>query len=450
METASDKSPSQTRPSPHVPDDLIQYTFSLLPVKSLLRFKLLSKKWKSLVEEDANFVKQHLESSPRNRNLIAFLPSATEASTSKRARRRRPTEPPKLIISYWERLERPYFHLHISEDLNHTIQEGYELVNSYNGILCLAKCTRDRTTSSFSFGFRFRFFNPALKLMTEAPFVPFKRQEDAQMIGFGHDKINNTYKVVLVAPNWIYKEGDVTDVKVYTMGAENGWRDIEGLPAYPIQTKRNYMADIYHRYMFVKNNVSINGTLNWLIVHNGVPRDVAFPLYQLYATFTLDQLSIISLDLTPETYKQMSLPQTPLADEIMYAREKAHLGILMDCLSFSYYTKGMDHFVVWQMKEFGMEDSWTVLARINLLVRPLSLKKQEHDMLLFGGYKLAPLSMSQNGRVLTLLWKTDTYEGAYFYDCEENKVVHCRKFRGNKCIQWVDDKDYLESLVKPM
>jgi hypothetical protein len=62
-----------------------------------------------------------------------------------------------------------------------------------------------------------------------------------------------------------------------------------------------------------------------------------------------------SLYLSTESYKQFLLP--PGFVEVPFSLPV--LRVLMDCLCFSY------EFVLWQMKKFGIHESWTQLFKIN-------------------------------------------------------------------------------------
>ncbi|KAK7281360.1 hypothetical protein RIF29_09283 [Crotalaria pallida] len=74
----------------------------------------------------------------------------------------------------------------------------------------------------------------------------------------------------------------------------------------------------------------------------------------------IDQLVIVSLDLRKETYKQLSLPFG--LDEIPHAEPT--IGVFGDCLCLFHDYK-RTNFVVWQMKEFGVEKSWTQFVNVS-------------------------------------------------------------------------------------
>lgn len=79
---------------------------------------------------------------------------------------------------------------------------------------------------------------------------------------------------------------------------------------------------------------------------------------------TIEKFVIISLDLGTETYRQSMLPRC--CEEDLYCSQIScpTLSVLMDCLCFSYDFKGT-HFVMWQMREFGVEESWVQFHKIS-------------------------------------------------------------------------------------
>lgn len=57
---------------PNLTSDLMDEIFSWLPVKSLVRFKCVSKYYQKHISE-SNFIKLHLEKSPKNTHVVVTL-----------------------------------------------------------------------------------------------------------------------------------------------------------------------------------------------------------------------------------------------------------------------------------------------------------------------------------------------------------------------------------------
>jgi hypothetical protein len=82
--------------------------------------------------------------------------------------------------------------------------------------------------------------------------------------------------------------------------------------------------------------------------------------------FTIEQFMIITFDLSTETYCQLLLPRgfdkLPLIEPT--------LSELMESLCFSHDFNETD-FIIWQMKEFGVQDSWIQFLKISYQSLPI-------------------------------------------------------------------------------
>jgi len=87
---------------------------------------------------------------------------------------------------------------------------------------------------------------------------------------------------------------------------------------------------------------------------------------------------------------------------------------------------------MWQMKDFGVKESWIQLFKISY--NNLSIRKG------FNWSELLPLYLSKNGDTLVLAKGNK----AYFYNCIDNKIV---EIGITDEIDWSRAKDYIESLV---
>jgi hypothetical protein len=105
------------------------------------------------------------------------------------------------------------------------------------------------------------------------------------------------------------------------------------------------------------------------------------------------------------------------------------------CLSFSHGVPGT-HFIIWQMKDFGVQESWTKFLKI-------SYKNLRRCLSIYWPSLLFPVCLSENGDTLILSWGKG--EGAILYSLRDNSVKKTRKIK-NK-IRWYLAKDYIESLV---
>jgi len=218
-------------------------------------------------------------------------------------------------------------------------------------------------------------------------------------------------------------EGEGVEVKVFSLG-DNVWRYIQDFPVVPF----------CNRCMSVNVGVYVSGTLNWLAIRNQENKDYNWKF------INLEQFVIISLDLGKERYRQLLLPQG--FDRV--PQQEPSISVLMDYLCFSHNTEE-NYFVIWQMKEFGIEESWTRLLKISYqsLQNAFLPSYQTAEWLPYWcKLFIFPVCVSENGNKLIL-----AYEEGYYpivYNFTENRA---EQIRITNSIRWIRSKDYVESLV---
>ncbi|RHN82507.1 putative F-box associated interaction domain-containing protein [Medicago truncatula] len=217
-------------------------------------------------------------------------------------------------------------------------------------------------------------WNPATRTKSEFFYVPMSCHHLKQF-SFGFDESNESYKVVKYHIE--VEHGNARSVaKVFSLG-DKCWRNIRCFPV----------------------------------------------LYNI----TIEQPMILSLDLSTETYTQLLLPR----GFHKLPRYQPTLKVLRDNLCIFHDFEGT-HFVMWQMKDFGVQESWIQLFKISY--NNLSIRKG------FNWLGLLPLYLSKNGDTLVLAKGNK----ACFYNCIDNKVV---EIGITNEIYWSNAKNYVESLV---
>ena len=241
--------------------------------------------------------------------------------------------------------------------------ESYFVIGSCNGLICLLQ---ELHFNEEYHEFSLRFWNPTTTSLSTKlgsflnPFMVSNLR-----FQFAYDGLSDKYKVVAFCPN---------EVRVFTSG-DNAWKNIQSFPIDPY-------------YNLGNRGVYLSNSLNWFAVRNKV-RSVYNPWQS--RSLNLDQFFIISLDLGMETYALLHLPQS--SDEVSHVMPI--VSILMNCLCFTHFTKG-DEFVIWQMREFGVEDSWTKLFQFSY--------QSKGNIYNGDGYSnLLPLHVIENGDTLILV-----------------------------------------------
>ncbi|KAK2440012.1 F-box/kelch-repeat protein [Trifolium repens] len=367
-----------------VPDDLVIDVLSCLPVKSVIRFSCLSKLYNSLVSEPS-FVKKQLIRSSRNVDLTHVYATDDRSATFTVFRL---LENPPVINNL---PHDPYYQL--------TDKNCHYIVGSCNGLLCLygSSYTNRKTW--------LRIWNPATRTISE------KLESGCdELIGipinmtFGYDYLRGTYKVVYFVPN-------SSNVRVFSLN-DNIWRNTQDSPE---EAPHDYAMDLVH----------LSGSVNWLAI-----RHYPAPAYNCN-NITIEQFMIISFDMGTETHARLSLPQG--FKEVPYY--EPNLRVLKNCLCFSHDFK-RTHFLVWQMKEFGVKESWIQLFKIDYH----NLQMDDHFNLVF---HLLPLCLSEKSDTLLLINIFGMRAILYNWRDDRAEKIHQPRFINNILHKY----KYVQSLV---
>ncbi|XP_058203831.1 F-box/kelch-repeat protein At3g23880-like [Rhododendron vialii] len=287
---------------PDLLPELIVEILSRLPVKSLLRFRCVSKSWRSLISRP-EFAKTHLSLASMGTDY---------------------THHHRLILSY------PYPHTDVKSCslysiLNEQCDTAVDLdfpskvsnhrgtiVGCCDGLVCVAS---DREVF---------IWNPSTRKSKRLPDVEIPSPYHyIAMHGFGYDESIDDYKVAVFscdANN--YNRGFEAEGKVYSLRT-NSWRRIGGFP-------RCLHMDVSGTYL--------NRALHWIVSRES-------------------DAIIISLDLAEETYGEVLLPD--YGDGHLC---RSFLDVLNGCLRIvCAYHEYVD---VWVLKEYGIRESWTKLVVI--------------------------------------------------------------------------------------
>lgn len=352
--------------SPILPDELIPEVLSFLDVKSLMKLKCVCKSWNSLISSNPIFIEMHLHKSSRNPHITLFSSEPAQLCNPNPLLRQTVPHP------------------------DCQLQDCWLVIGECNGLISLLSPHHDNPCP----GFYLHFWNPAThSLSPKLGFFPNKYyQRDVYdprdfdfyseiSFGFGYHNLTNQYKVVAISPP--------NQVSVFTLG-HNVWKtNIQNFPT--TAPPRSY-------------GVYFNDTLNWFA-------DLPFV--------------IISLHLETQTYTHFQFP----LDFGVPPRGAPTLCVLMECLCFSHYSNESS-FVVWQMREFGVEDSWTKFFQF------------DHQSLGRHISELVPLHIFEDDHTIILANQTGLL---IQYDARDNKLI--RKTRITNGIKWFFFNHHVESLV---
>ncbi|KAI4338216.1 hypothetical protein L6164_016560 [Bauhinia variegata] len=256
---------------------------------------------------------------------------------------------------------KPYFLIHNSPRSNFTDQRSipnsritdwctpHDLI--VIGDRALSRIVRIRNNVSF------HLYNPCTGWKSRIAY--YFHQKTSSAFGCGYDDLTDRYKVVslyLDSFNDLYG----IEIKVCTFGDHHSLRRYRSfsVPRFGVKTLAKCLGTF------------LRGTLNWLV------EDLASEF-------------ILSFHLGNETFGKVLLP----VDEDFCHSYHSCIGVLKDCLYFSADNVAKTQFIVWLMKDYGVEDSWTKLITISYL--DFDIKKRPNYQ---GRIKL--ISMSEDGQVL--------------------------------------------------
>nr|KYP50188.1 F-box/kelch-repeat protein At3g23880 family [Cajanus cajan] len=388
---------------PELPQELILEILSWLPVKDLMRFRCLSKTWTTLMSHHA-FVKLHLQRSSKNKHVLLSFYQHDNAVGN-----RNNSSVAAAPCSTDGLLENP------TSTINNCIRRFSEtsiVIGTCNGLVCI--CSYFKTDDYIKYWVRF--WNPATRIMSEdSPYIvlfdsDYQNELYYLKFGFGFDDLSGNYKVVMILLDvQSYKR----ETRVLTWGI-SVWKKTLNCPLFPLPDP-------------VVGQL-VSGTLNWLAlssVGNG-------PDGYDWDIVTVDDLVIFSYDLKNDTYRYLLMPHGLLE---VPAREP-YLGVLKGCLCLSLDYKDT-HFVVWLMREFGIQKSWTQILNVSY--------EYHHYPIHAFALNFMPLFMSENEDILLL---ADEVRSLYVvYNLRDTRIDHTHGF--NVHSHFYVSYDYVQSLTLP-
>ncbi|OWM67584.1 hypothetical protein CDL15_Pgr024669 [Punica granatum] len=281
---------------------------SRLPVKSLIRFKCVSKRWHFLIS-DPRFAMSHLRR------------SVEQSLNPDSCRRVLIGTKPLRSVNCDALIEDANAHTAITElEYPSMVPEHrFRIVGSCNGLVCL-----------LFYHERLTVWNPSTRQSRDLPSprpVPF---DHMILHGFGYDSVTDDYKVLRGFREKTAGGTYSTAVEIISLQS-NSWRRIPDIDYTTTFSQGTYM----------------NGSIHWLYLHReNAPRIV-----------------IVSFNLASEEFQEiLSLPDTePL---VLFEG----IGVMGGCLAL--YIDSKWEIELWVMKDYGIKSSWTKLFNITREVLP--------------------------------------------------------------------------------
>jgi F-box interacting protein len=334
-----------------LPQDLVDDILSRLPVKSLIRFKCVSKAWHALITS-RQFATSHFQKSSQNPKVLVMIGHEDYHV--------RVVQSKALVISQNHVEFEP---VDVGFPLRGTTNIGrvHTTLASCNGLVCVEFF--DQYTDTYEY----LVWNPSTRSNRNIPrSTTFDSSFDGSYsFGFGYDYSTHDYKLLRSYYNE-YESGfpklefEIFLLKTFT------WRKIN------LDKDDNTYNSICSKVPMKQHSTFFNGVIYWAVEPKSTPE--------------LMKPSIIYFDLAEEIFHEVSFPESlSYFTRGGYFKVLSELGILGEHLCLSVCTdQDFNNFSIqlWVMKKSW---TWTRLATIpyqNSCLRPIFLSNNNSEVLM--------------------------------------------------------------------
>ncbi|XP_075673160.1 F-box/kelch-repeat protein At3g23880-like [Castanea sativa] len=311
-----------------VPDDVVEDILARLPVKSLTRFRCVSKSCNSIIT-DPIFITKHLklnldqsESSMSTNTHNGYLLYTTEDKDSSSSYKELCTIVCNndRTLTQVSRFEIPSFF------------DKYMIVGFCNGLFCLA--SREKELCHIIY-----LWNPSIRMFKKLVATRFNRKHNERAaIGFAYDSLNNDFKILRIVCNAMFNESEA-EAEIYTLSSDS-WRKVvvsmESLRGY--EPNIGTICDVWGPFKFY------NGALHAL-------------------AFTVGYSFILSFDISDESFHEIMMPRNHLDEvSINFTELAVYKGLPADFVFAPGHGNELGGRIlcyIWVMEEYGVAKSWT-------------------------------------------------------------------------------------------
>ncbi|CAN4095912.1 unnamed protein product [Withania somnifera] len=328
---------------PYIPTEVIFEILLRLPVKSIIKFKSVSKSWLSLLSSP-QFINTHLIFSRNNHKNVPhkLLLLAPIQNLSNKKWTLYSTLSEKPSVDY--------------VDLDYPVKSPCfvtRFIGLCDGLICLS------VENSIVL------WNPSTRKWNKIPKEPvFMNQDCYFTYGFGYDELTDDYKLVFIYSCKIKNVG-YNEVKVYSIRT-NSWKRIKGFDG---------------GYVYSNSGVVVNGVVHW---------DT-----RPHHDFNGCKCMIVYFDLVAEKHGKINLPS--------YENEDVHWDLMSSKESlFGFcHCESQGEVYIWVMKEYGVKESWNKIASVpyyiipGIFCSPLFMN-EDGEVLLIDGQSLVLFNTRNN------------------------------------------------------
>ncbi|KAJ6342060.1 hypothetical protein OIU78_010076 [Salix suchowensis] len=319
------------RPISALPIQNLVDILSRLPFKTIFSCMCVCKKWKDLIL-DPEFAKLHHTRAPASLIL-----------RSRRHGRRRGPRSLCLLDLEASDICSPDAAVKFSPDFGFP-SGNFEILNTCNGLICIRHFHPPNDIS-------ITILNP---LVGDSITLPLTKKKHRSYVSswFGHSPETDEYKVI----QFVQQPSRLMEAEIYTLG-KGTWTSIHGGTLPPPVDLRCHDA-------------FVDGCLHWIVNDPSISE------------------FIYCLEIGRELFQPVPAPPHLGPDDKNRAEDMV-LGVLAGRLYFFEYPLG-DHFDIWVMKQYGVQDSWT---------KEFILRNPSTDLIWYRDL-YRPLSLLRNGEIL--------------------------------------------------
>ncbi|CAO2815289.1 unnamed protein product [Amaranthus hypochondriacus] len=292
-----------------LPEDAIMEILLRLPVKSLQRFKCVSKSWYDRISDPGFLIKHYISSNNHDLLLISHIHPVKKQLLS--------------VLFETPVMKTSHFQLSYNANTNEEIISFAQILGPCNGMFCLFD-GKDGVIS---------LWNPATRQLRTLPKSRVEPPTDAYpydtCVGFGFDVESNDYKVLAYKHMCFPSSSTIAHAELYTL-RNNNWKQVEVGEEFQPTGNLPYSS----------SNPSVDGVFSWFEIDNRVEK------------------VIFSFDMKNEVFMKTRLPDY---DGIPSKRVHGCLASLKSSLAFihDYPLGGISKcFDVWILGEYGVRESW--------------------------------------------------------------------------------------------
>ena len=303
-----------------VPYDVVNDIFGRLPVKSLTRFRSVSKPCNSIISDptfistlfNLNLTKSLISTNTHSGYLLYTPTVTTEHSSSTSKQLCTVVCNNDRTLTQVSKFEIPSF------------PGEYSIVGFFNSVFCLASYHQDFYHITY-------LWNPSIRKFKELRSTRFRYSDVEVVFGFAFDSKNNDFKVLrLVA---FREKKPQAEAELYTLSTDS-WRKV----IITTESLRGYEPNFGSIVSVLPHSVFCNGALHFIAK-------------------TSRHHFILSFDVHDETFHEIKLPQHQ--NHSLSFQLAVFKGLLAVLFFFRgvYNTGCLCHF--WVMEEYGVVGSWT-------------------------------------------------------------------------------------------